>query len=172
MIALTMALLVGAGTADASPSRAIGLPAIFVAACLDGEAKLSAGRTTPMRFIDLPTSLRQKLRTPASGSVWQIDSPDRSYLYALNYAPGPGVAARVCGLASDSMSLTDANNALDERLAGSTQLHPNRGTQWLRPQDGYNALATTAAEFRVMQVNWLSPTEQHEANRDLGSVDR
>jgi hypothetical protein len=162
------AYLVGASVASAQAQPSVRtLPDVFVAACLDGSARLSAGQAAAVRFDDLPANLRERLGKPASGRVWQLTGPGRAYLYMLNYDPRSGVNPKICGLAADSMDLNSASDALEARIAGGVRPKGHRGTEWLMPRDGYTAVATTADEFNVVQVNWLSEEQRAEVLKSL-----
>lgn len=150
-------LLIGTAQASVAASVEVGnLPGVFAATCLDGAARLSKGDVTKIGFADLPSSLQSRLDRPQSGDVWRLNTAGRSYLYVLNYAPGPGVSPKVCGLASDEMSLDSASDLLDIRLTGGRSPERARAMEWPRPQDGYVAIATRAGDFNVAQVSWLS----------------
>jgi hypothetical protein len=143
------------GALDASS-----LPNVFVAACVDGQVRLSASEATSVSFGDLPADLRQRLGSPSSGEVWQLSAPGRAYLYVLDYESAPGVDPKICGLASDTMDLNAAADAVEVRVTGSIRPNRLRGTEWLQPHGGYVAIATTAAEYNVVQVNWLSESQR------------
>lgn len=132
-----------------------GLPQLFVAACLDGKATLPKGETRAVSIDDLPQDLRNQLGSPASAQVWRLNSPGRAYLYLLNYGPEAD-ETKICGVASDRMSLPAAADALEMRMAGYAGSERLEGMQWLMPQDGYVATLTKAGELRVLQINWLS----------------
>ena len=168
MILSIAASLIGAGavSAQAQPGGHA-LPEVFVAACLDGGARLSAGQAAAVRFDDLPSNLRERLGKPASGQVWQLTGSGRAYLYMLNYEPRRGVNPKICGLAADNMDLNSAADALEARIAGGVRPKGHRGTEWLMPRDGYTAVATTADEFNVVQVNWLSEEQRAEVLKSL-----
>lgn len=168
MVIALAALFVNAAMSPASPQLPPDqLQDIFVAACLDGQARLAEGEASAVAFADLPSALRQRLGRPSSGNVWQLNAPGRAYLYVLNYEPGPGTSPTICGLASDRMPLGAAADTLELRVAGRVYEKSNRTTQWMRPQDGYVATATTAAEFNVVQLNWLSEADRAEAIKEL-----
>lgn len=160
-----MFLLLTAFAAGAAlvPAQRADLPELFVAACLDGGGGLSAAQAATASFQDLPLNLQERLGSPVSGRVWKLNAPGRAYLYILNYEPRRGVNPKICGLASDTMDLNAAADAMEARIAGKVSPSRLRGTEWLKPQDGYTALATTADEFSVVQVNWLSKEQRAEA---------
>lgn len=169
MILSVAASLVGASVVSMQAQPSVhALSDVFVAACLDGGARLSAGQAAAVGFEDLPSSLRERLGKPASGQVWQLKGPGRAYLYILNYQPRRDVNPKICGLAADGMDLNAAADALDARIAGSVRPDRQRGTEWLMPRDGFTAVATTANEFNVVQVNWLSEEQRAEALKSLG----
>ena len=158
-----------AAVAQPTESRA-NLPDLFAAVCLDGQARLSSGDVTKIKFDDLPSGLKQRLANPTSGDVWQVGTSGRTYLYVLNYPDAPGVSPKICGLASDEMSLNSGTAMLDLRLAGGGRMEQAmRSRQWVNPHDGYIATATTASRFNVLQVNWLSG---HDRKRMSGEVGR
>ena len=159
MFSIAVFLAASAATPAAGTNS---LPDLFIAACLDGEVKLSASEVTALRFSDLPPALRERLGSPASADVWQLKSSGRSYLYVLNFRAGRGINPKICGLASDSMSLSDAADAMEVRIAGTMVPKKSQGIEWLHPKDGYAATATNAADFKVMQINWLSEEQRAE----------
>lgn len=161
---ISSVLLISAAQASLAASVEVSnLPGVFAATCLDGAARLSARDVTKINFGDLPESLRNKLDGPNSGDVWRLNTGGRSYLYVLNYVEGPGVSPKICGLASDEMSLDTAADLLDLRLAGGTTPERARATQWIQAEDGYVAVATRTGSFNVVQVNWLSDKEKAAA---------
>lgn len=171
MILKLAASLVGASVASAPAQPSVhSLSDVFVAACLDGGVRLSAGQATAVRFDDLPSTLRERLGSPASGQVWQLTGPGRAYLYILNYQPQRAINPKICGLASDNMDLNAAADALDVRISGSVHSGRLRATEWLMPRDGYTAVATTADKFNVVQVNWLNDEQRAEALNSLRGV--
>jgi hypothetical protein len=137
------------------------LPDVFAAACLEGRITLPAREASKIGFDQLPGRIRRGLGHPSSGDVWRLANGE-SFLYVLNYPDKPGVSPKICGVASDQVGLKAGAGMLDVRLAGDRLQHGSRTMQWLRPQDGYNAMSTTAGDFNVLQVNWLS-----EADRKL-----
>ena len=148
------------------------LPGVFAAACLDGEAKLSVGEATKVSFDELPSAIKRQLGRPSSGDVWRLATGGRSYLYILNYPNHLGISPRICGVASDDMSLKSGVDMLDVRLAGDGRLHNSRSMQWLRPEDGYVATATTASGINVLQVNWLSDADRELQKNQLRPISR
>ncbi len=171
MILSIAAFLMSASHASAAAEPNLdSLPELFAAACLDGQARLSAGQVAAVSFDELPPDLRKRLGRPASGQVWQLRAPGRAYLYILNYEPREGVNPKICGLASDGMDLDDAADALEARIAGKVLPNRLRSTEWLRPQDGYVAIATSAADFNVLQINWLSEDQRAAALDYLQTV--
>ena len=139
------------------------LSGIFEAACIDGQAKLSAGDVHPISFDQLPATLRDRLGRPASGKVWHLDGTGQSYLYMLDYDASSGANPKVCGLASDSMDLNAGTVALAARVAGGMERSGQRSAQWLNAKDGYVATATTASQFKVLQISWLSESQKAAA---------
>jgi hypothetical protein len=169
MLMLIAALLAVAASAAADAGTS-NLPGVFEAACLDGQAKLSAGEVTPASFDQLPAGLRDSLRRPDSGNVWRLSSMGNSYLYVLNYTPTPGVSPRICGLASDAMDFKTASGALAARVGGSMERDDVRSAQWLNAKDGYVATATATAGFNVLQISWMTDADKAEAQRQVAEL--
>jgi hypothetical protein len=173
MLQLIASVLMGAAqTAAVADVQVTSLPDIFAAACLDGKARIPASEAAKIDFDTLPSKLRTKLGRPTSADVFLLSSYGRSYLYILSYAPGRGANPKICGLASDQMDLRVAADLLDARLAGSVYPSKMKTTQWLRPEDGYFATATTAGKYNVVQVNWLNDRDRKEALKELMPVSR
>ena len=129
------------------------LPNLFVSACLDGSVRLSGGDATPIQFSELPVGLRSRLGNPSLSKVWQLRGADSSYLYLLDYAGGRN--PKICGVAGKNLALRSASATVGARLSA----HPaadftSRSTEWLDSR--YRALATRAAGFTILQLNWLS----------------
>ena len=164
MSLMALALLSGVTTqAGAMSVEVSNLPGLFEATCLDGQAKLSKGEVTAISFDQLPPSLKGSLGRPASAKVWKLNTSGRAYLYVLDFAGGAGSSPKVCGLASDTMDLTSASNALEMRVAGGIEPNRARTMQWVNAKDGYVATATTAAQFNVLQISWLSEADRTAA---------
>ena len=142
----------------------------FVAACLDGEALLSPGEMSAVGIGSLPSNLRKKLGKPASGEVWRLSTSGRSYLYVLNYAPGGKHDTKICGLASDEMSLDLARTAVDMRMNGYVGAEKLTELQWLMPRDGYVATVAREGAFNVAQINWLSEAGRAEIAREVDQI--
>lgn len=159
MLSFLAAILAASAQAPAT-SEITDLSGLFQATCLDGQARLRAGEVTAIRFDQLPSELRDKLGRPASGKVWQLNDSGRSYLYLLDYEPGPGVSPKICGLASDAMNLKSAGDALERRVTGGVSRDRIVSAQWLNAKDGYVATATRAASFNVLQISWMSDSDQ------------
>lgn len=158
MLSFLIAILAGSSAvAESQPSN---LPGLFEAACLDGQAKLTAGEVTQISFDQLPAGLQKQLGRPASAKVWQLNSSGHSYLYLLSYNDARGVSPKICGLASDSMDLRTAGDSLEMRMTGGVSPSRTRSTQWLNARDGYVATATTADAFRVLQISWMSTADR------------
>jgi hypothetical protein len=171
MMTLIAALLGTAAGASAAADPQVGnLPGVFEAACLDGQAKLSAGEVTPTSFEQLPAGLRESLHRPNSGNVWRLNSGGNSYLYVLNYTASPGVSPKVCGLASDSMDFKTASDALAARVAGGMERGDARSAQWLNARDGYVATATSAAGFNVLQISWMTDEDKAAAQTQVAQL--
>ena len=153
-----------AGSAQAPVAREVtDLSGVFQATCLDGAAKLRANEVTQISFDQLPSSLREQLGRPASGKIWALNASGHSYLYLLDYQAAPGVSPKVCGLASDTMELNPAADALEKRVTGNVSGDRVRSAQWLNAKDGYVATATTAAAFKVLQISWMSDADREAA---------
>ena len=157
---LITALLAGAVAAEVPVSN---LPGVFEATCLNGAARLSAAEVSASSFDQLPSDLRERLGRPASGNVWRLNTEGNAYLYVLDYATGPGISPKVCGVASDSMDLRTAAGALEVRVGAGTTRQRARTMQWVNVQDGYIATATTAAKYNVLQINWMSDADKAAA---------
>lgn len=172
MLPLVAAILAGAvsgvGAADAQPA---GLPGLFEATCLDGQAKLRAGEVSAISFDQLPAGLRDSLGQPASGKVWQLNGSGRSYLYMLDYGAG-SAGSRVCGLASDSIDLKTAGDMLESRITGNVDRNRPRSAQWLNAKDGYVATATTASTLNVLQISWMSEATKEKALKQVEQLPR
>jgi hypothetical protein len=153
--------------AAAPPLPAEELPQVFMSACLDGMAKLSAGQAFPVRFDELPAALQSRLGKPAGGKIWKLNSAGSSFLYVLDYERGPGVHPKLCGLASNEMRLNPAADALERRMTGSVTSNKLRGSEWWRPEDGYVAAATTAGRFNVLQITWLNDVTRRAALNEM-----
>jgi hypothetical protein len=171
MVQLITAFLLGAAQTSAAPQLA-NLPEVFVATCLDGQARMGTSDVTRVGFDGLPATLRRQLGHPTTSDVWRLNTSGNAFLYVLSYLPEPGVNPKVCGLASDRMSLRAAADSLDLRLAGSVYPTKLRATQWMRPEDGYIATATTAGRYNVVQINWLSDHDRKAAIDELRPISR
>ena len=161
---LTFLAAILAGSVQASAATEVSdLSGLFQATCLDGQARLRANEVTAISFEQLPSGLRESLGRPSSGKVWQLDTAGRSYLYLLDYPAAPGNSPKICGIASDAMDLKTAGDALEMRVTGSISRDRMRSAQWLNPNDGYVAMATTAAAFNVLQISWMSDADRAAA---------
>jgi hypothetical protein len=160
MTSAILAILLGSSAVPAVQQGAAELPNLFVAACLDGKASLSPGEAAAVGFDALPRDLQQRLGKPSSAQVWRLNGGGQAYLYVLDYAPAPHTSPRVCGLASDAMSYSSAADVVERRVTGAVYPRTTRSIEWLDPTGGYNALATTAGEFKVLQINWLSDEQK------------
>lgn len=153
------------------PANAGNLPGVFEATCLDGEARFRAGEATAINFEALPKALQDKLGHPSSGQVLQLSGGGRSYVYMLDYSPGPGISPKICGVASDAIDLNSATSALGARL-GSVDRGASQTVQWVNVHDGYVATVTTATPFNVLQINWLSDADREAAQIQAQQVQR
>ena len=157
MISLVAAALVNA--AAQAPASADQLPSLFVSACIDGSVRIRPGDATPIQFGELPTALRSRLGNPSSSKVWKLRSAGRSYLYLLDFQ-GQAAASKICGVAGEDLALTASTSAIDARLSGRLPIaSSSQSTEWVKPADGYKALATRTGGFTVLQVNWLKANE-------------
>lgn len=136
---------------------------MFTAVCLQGEARLSSGAVQRIEFGKLPSSLRHRLGHPTSANVWRLNRPEDAFLYVLDYKVARGISPKICGLASASLDIATASDAMDMQLAGSVLGEQRTAMQWLMPEDGYLATATRAASFTVLQINWLNPEDRAAA---------
>jgi hypothetical protein len=157
--ALTL-LLGGANTLLAADPGSNDLPEIFVAACLDGKATFSPGEAAAVGFDGLPRELQQRLGKPNNAQVWRLINDGQAYLYILSYEPIGSQSPKVCGLASDAMNYGTAADTVEKRVMGAVYPRTTRSIQWLDPKGGYNAIATTAGSFKVLQINWLSDQQR------------
>ena len=145
---------------DADVSR---LPQLFIAACLDGQARLSPGSAEPISFGALPDDIRQRLGEPASGQVWRLNGSGQAFLYVLDYAGGRNANRRICGIGSDELNYRDAADAVEMRVTGAVYPKSRGSIQWMDPKGGFRAFVTRAGKFNVLQVNWLSDAERAAA---------
>jgi hypothetical protein len=152
----------------ADPGTA-GLSQVFIDACLDGQAKLGPG-AQQVSFEALPLDVRKGLGSPASSKVWRLSGPGEGYLYMLDYQGAPGENPHICGLASNAMDYGSAADAVEMRVTGAVHPRTMQSIQWLNPKSGYDALATTAGDFKVLQVNWLSDSERALEMKQLETV--
>jgi len=142
---------------------------LFVNACVDGEAHLSPASAAEVGFAGLPDDLRSQYRLPTSARVWQIGGGP-TYLYLFEMADKRGDLKKVCGVTSTDMDKLAITQALDVRLAGSTDSTPRKSTQWVRPSDGYVVTVTSAGRYVVAQVDWLSDRERRRYQKQVKSV--
>lgn len=159
MLAGLFAITMGASAVPFADVGAAELPSLFVAACLDGQATLSPGEASVVGFDGLPRELQQRLGKPDSAQVWRLSSGGRAFLYILDYQTAPKGSPRICGVASDEMNYTSAADLVEKRVIGTVYPRTTRSIEWSDPNGGYNALATTAGSFKVLQINWLSDGE-------------
>jgi len=130
------------------------LPDLFIAACLDGSARM-AGAASPIEFEALPPELRSRLGNPHKAQVWKINGLSEAYLYSLNYRHR-SFSPRICGVASEGLVLRPASAAVESRLrGGAASAGSYKPVEWINQAAGYRALATRAGGYTVLQVNWL-----------------
>ena len=136
------------------------LPNLFISACLDGEAQAVVGGGTPIEFGALPSALRGHLGKPDKAQVWMIDGAEPAYLYALSYTDR-SFSPKICGVASENLSIRPAAAAVELRLTGRNVLNPtpSKSTEWLNDEVGYRALATRKGGYTILQVNWLNENQ-------------
>lgn len=132
------------------------LPALFIAACLDGSA--SAASATPIEFDALPSGLRSRLGHPSTAKVWQLRAPGGAYLYSLTYTDR-GWGPKVCGVASEDMALQPASAAVEAHLRGTSSAGSYKPVEWVDPKGGYRALAMRAGGFTILQINTLNENQ-------------
>lgn len=164
-----MSTIIAALALAAPLASTANLPELFVAACLDGKASLPKGEARPVPIDELPRVLRDQLGNPASGQAWRLASTGQAYLYLLNYDPGAD-ETKICGVASDSMNVAAAADAVEMRMAGYAGAERLQGMQWLMPQDGYVTTLTRAGELRILQINWLSERARGELLKQVRRV--
>lgn len=168
MIQFASILLGAAQLASAAPEASLATDTgVFTAVCLNGEARFSSGAAQRIDFGRLPATLRERLGNPTSANVWRLNRPEDTFLYVLDYDVARGISPKICGLASASLDISAASDALDMQLAGSTIGEQRAAMQWLMPEDGYTATATRAARFTVLQINWLNPKDRAAAIKRL-----
>jgi hypothetical protein len=149
LLSLAEVVLANAAAAPA-PTTSGQLPALFIAACLDGTA--SAAAATPIEFDALPSGLRSRLGHPSTARVWQLSVSGGAYLYSLTYTDR-GWGPKVCGVASEDMGLQSASAAVETRLRGAPSAGSYRPQEWVDPKGGYRALAMRAGGFTILQIN-------------------
>lgn len=168
--ALAAFLLSNSAVLPAADVGATDLPQLFVSACLDGQARLSPGSAEAITFDALPANLRLSLGSPQSSQVWRLTGPGHGYLYVLSYPEGRTTSPKVCGLASDEMNYGSAADMVEMRVTGAVHPRVGQSVQWLSLDGGYNALATTAGDFKVLQIEWLSDEQRAQAVKQFQAV--
>lgn len=144
---------------NVSPSP---LADLFVSACFEGSARLSAYDAQAITFDQLPKPLRAKLDWPDSSKVWKLRSSD-TYLYILNYER-KDENPQICGIASDRLGVNSGVNAMAQRIGATVEGNPRKGAvQWWRPEQGYMAVASRLQNYTVLQVNQLSEAQRKDA---------
>ena len=167
------ALLALAAASPATAATGSEMVGLFQNACLEGQAQLPAGEAVKTSFDQLPTVLRERLTRPVTGNVWRLGGDRPAYLYILDYSADPNVGRKICGVASETIDLQAASEAVERRVAGSVlPRNADENSQWIQLKDGYMATATHAGDLKVLQVNWLSPREVREAKAYLSAVPR
>jgi hypothetical protein len=166
-IAVFLASAIASPAAEIPPEQLVGT---FAAACLDGSVNLAPNQASKMAFSELPAPLRKRLGKPKSGQVWQLNSPGRAYLYVLDYEPGRKTSRMICGVASDELPLHTSVEALRVRFGGATLRGSPANTEWMFPEDGYFAAATSTGTFNVLQVRWLSDEQKRLVLREFRSI--
>ena len=167
MITAMAAVLLGAiAPASADVATSDDLAGLFVAACLDGEAKLPSA-AQPVTFDALPNDLQHRLGSPRSAKVWNLGTGAQAFLYLLEYEPTSTVAPRICGLASDERINSGATlETVEKRVTGELLPSKDRSVEWLNLESGYKAFATTAGHFSIFQINWLTDAERRKLEKD------
>jgi len=160
--AVAYATLAQPGLGPAGPFDR-GLENLFLSACFDGSVKLTPSQAQPVQFDALPSALRRKFGSPSKAQVWKLQTAGNSYLYTFDYDKR-NMSPKVCGLASDSLQLRSAADAVAYRLKASRDIEPQAvTTEWWRADQGYMALASRVRDYTVLQVNWLSDEQRKEA---------
>jgi hypothetical protein len=172
--ALAALLLTGDAIGAAGGLDSGQLPQLFVAACLDGQARLTPGGAVAISFDALPSTLRQRLGEPLSAQVWRLRGGS-TFLYVLSYQPAQEANPHICGLASDEMNYDEAASAVDRRVTGmpasDALMGRNSGSvQWTDPNGDYTALVTKAGAFNVVQINWLSDAQRAAVLKEINHV--
>ena len=129
------------------------LPALFVAACLDGSATTNGA--TPIDFNALPSALRTRLGHPSASKVWKLRASQNAYLYSLTYTER-GWGPNSCGVASETLPIQRASAAMETRLRGVPSNGSYTPTEWLDPKLGYRALTTRVGGFTILQINTVN----------------
>lgn len=166
---MMMLPMIAAGIATATAAQpsvtANQLANLFISACFDGSARLSAKEAEAVSFDRLPPSLRAKLNAPDKAQVWRLRSGGESYLYILEYQAADQ-NPQICGLASDSLAMNPATDSMAQRI-GATVDAPSRtgAIEWWLPEQGYMALASRLRGYTVLQVNQLSDQQRKEAHK-------
>lgn len=155
LLSLVAAVLAsGAGAPDRMTSS--DLPALFIAACLDGRA--SGASATPIEFSALPSELRTHLGNPRTAKVWQLRAPGGAYLYSLTYTER-GWGPKTCGVASEDMAIQPASAAVETRLRGVPSAGSYKPMEWVDPKGAYRALSVRAGGFTILQINTLNENQ-------------
>lgn len=171
MVTVLAAALLGSGTMPLETALAArDLPALFVSACLDGEAKLAPADAVPITYSELPRRLQKRIRKPASGQIWHLNVPGRAYLYVIEYPPARNASPRVCGLASDQMDSSVAKQLVERRVMGRVYSETAKSMQWIDPKGGFIATVTTAGEFEILQTDLLSDVQRAALKKTYGNV--
>jgi hypothetical protein len=153
------------GAAAPTPVSIDQLDNLFIAACFDGSAQLNSKDAEVVQFDSLPDSLRARLVAPAKAQVWKLRSGGESYLYILEYQK-PDENPQICGLASDSLPVNPAVDAVAQRVGATVdRSRHDQAVEWWLPEQGYMALASRLRGYTVLQVNQLSDQQRKEASR-------
>jgi len=163
-------LLVTSAAGVPGYADATALPRLFIAACLDGQAKLPPGSAEPVGFGALPSDIRESLGNPMSQQIWRLNGPGHAFLYLLDYAPDRNANRRICGVGSDELNYRAAADAVEMRVTGAVYPKSTGSIQWTDPEGGFRAFVTRAGKFRVLQVNWLNDAERAAAIRIYGPI--
>ena len=156
MLLSLAAAAVLSSAAESAPIASEQLPALFISACLDGNA--TAVSATAIEFSALPSGLRNRLGQPDKSQVWKLRSSGEAYLYSLSYFER-NREPKICGIASEQLKLQPASAAVETRVRGTSSGGSYLPVEWLDERAGFRALATQSGGFTIMQINWLKDNQ-------------
>ncbi len=168
------ALVAGVAVVQAADGTVDRMPAIFAAACLDGTVALSPAEASRVGPEQMPRVLRRRLGSPLSASVWRLSGGGQSYLYVIEYKPDRNTSPKVCGVASDQMTLGSATRLLGKRLnavANSALHQPVDGLEIINAEDGYSATAMRSGDFTYLELKQMTEQQQKRMLRRLHQID-